>query len=822
MGSVYPDFFYGLKSFSRNPLFACVFVVALAVGIGAAISVFTVVDALVLRPLPLPHPEQLVELTGNYRGHSRIPISYPMFAELKRRQRAFTNICGWTAGGAFSVDINGTVSLSDVRSVTENYYSVLGANALLGRLINPGDTQGSQVSQVAVIGYELWKERFGGDPSVAGKTIHIDGRLFTIIGVTQKWFTGMTVGSPPEITVLAGALPSYDLQSRSLLWLFVTGRLADEDAIDRASAQLQSFWPRVLEATVPTESAGERRQSFLSMGLQLDRVATGARIERGDLRGRLERPLDLLLGIVGLILLVICVNLASLTLARAIRRRQEISTRIALGANPWQAVRQFIAETLVLSCTGALLALPLSYWGSRLLIALMTRGQTVPALLDVRPDWRIFTCAAFAAIFTGLLTGLIPAWQLSRQHPGSALQQSARTLGRGTGALGKALIISQVAISLILLQTAGLFLRTLQSLKSFNPGFDKASVTELDLTPVPGGYQGVDKDSYRKQLTEAIAGLPSVRSAAFSNNPILGGDFAWKDTVSRVSATNPADAVAAAQVIVSPGFFRTLGIPLIAGRDFSWSDDKKHPRAAIVDSLMARHLFQSRDPIGQHIRFGVQPDYQDLEIVGVSQHARLLDLRDADGAFVFLPSPQFGYSGEGGTLLVRGTVGPGFERTLEREVESFGHEYSTRTNTVAQRSERSMVNEEMTASLSSFFAAVALVVAGFGLFGLLTYSITLRTREIGIRMAMGSQRAGILRLILHEALYLTFIGIGIGLPLAIAASRIFANMLFALSFADPMTLATASLMLMLTGVLAGLLPAIRAMRLEPMAALRHE
>ena len=826
MGSAYRDFFYGLKSFSRNPLFAGVFVAALAVGIGAAISVFTVIDALVLRPLPVPHPEQLVELTGNYRGHSRVPISYPMFAELERRQRAFTNICGWTAGSALSVDINGTVSLSDVRSVTGNYYSVLGTKPLAGRLINPSDAKGSQASQVAVIGYELWQERFAGEPSAVGKTIHIEGRLFTIVGVTQKWFTGMTVGSPPEITVPVGALRSQDLQSRSLLWLIVTGRLADNDTIDRASAQLQSFWPRLLEATVPVESTGERRRAFLSMGLQLDRVATGARMGWQDLRGRLQRPLDLLLGIVGLILLVICVNLASLTLARAIRRRQEISTRVALGASPWQAVRQFIAETLVLSCCGALLALPLSYWGSQLLIALMTRGQTVPALLDVRPDWRIFTCAALAAIFTGLLTGLVPAWQLTRQHPGSMLQQSARTLGRGTGRLGKALIVSQVAISLILLQTAGLFLRTLQSLKSFNPGFDKAGVTELDLTPFPGGYQGLDKDSYRKQLTEAIRGLPSVRSAAFSDIPILGNTFAWKDTVSRLSASNPADTAAAGLVIVSPGFFRTLGIPFVAGRDFNWSDDKKHPPAAIIDSLLARHLFESRNPIGQHIRFGVWPDYQNLEIVGVSQHARLVDIRDADGAFVFLPSPQFGSSDEGGILLVRGTMGPtvdaGFEKTVEREVASFGHEYSTKTATVAQRSESAMVNEKMTASLSGFFAAVALMVAGFGLFGLLTYSITLRTREIGIRMAMGSQRAGILRLILHEALYLTLIGIGIGLPLAIAASRIFANMLFALSFADPMTLSTASLMLILTGVLAGLLPAIRAMRLEPMAALRHE
>jgi predicted permease len=822
MGSVYRDLLYGLKSFSRNPLFACVFVAALAVGIGATISVFTVIDALVLRPLPVPHPEQLVELSGNYRGHSRIPISYPMYAELERSQRVFSNICGWTAGSTFSVDINGTVSYSDVRSVTANYYSVLSTKPVVGRLINPGDAQGNQVSQVAVIGYELWKERFAGDPSAVGKAIHIDGRLFTIVGITQKFFTGMTVGSPPEITVLAGALPPQDRQSRSLLWLFVTGRLANGDTIEHASAQLQSFWPRLLEATVPTESAGQRRQSFLSMGLQLDRVATGAKTERGDLRGRLQRPLDLLFGIVGLILLVICVNLASLTLARAIGRGQEISTRIALGANPWQAVRQFVAEALVLSCAGALLALGLAYWGSELLIALMTRGQPVPALLDIRPDWRVYTCAAFAAIFTGLLTGLVPAWKLARLNPGSMLQQSARTLGRGTGRLGKALIISQVVISLILLQTAGLFLQTLQSLKAFNPGFDKAGVTELNLTPVPGGYQGLDKDSYRKQLTEAIAGLPSVRSAAFADVPILENAFAWKDTVSRLSASNPADAVAAAQMIVSPGFFRTLGIPFDAGRDFSWSDDKKHPRTAIIDSLLARHLFESRDPIGQHIRFGVWPDYQDLEIVGVSQHARLLDVRDADGAFMFFPSPQFGYSDEGGILLVRGTVVPGFAKTVEREVESFGHEYSTKTSTVAQRSESSMVNEKMTASLSSFFAVVALMVAGFGLFGLLTYSITLRTREIGIRMAMGSQRVGILSLILHEAIYLTLIGIGIGLPLAIAASRMFANMLFALSFADPMTLSTASLMLLLMGVLAGLLPAISAMRLVPMAALRHE
>jgi predicted permease len=821
MESVYRDFIHSLKCFSRSPIFACVFVIALAVGIGADISVFSVVDALVLRPLPLPHPEELVDISGNYRKHSRTPISYPMFTELERGQRAFTGICGWTTGRESSVEIGGQISLSDVRSVTGDYYSVLETTPLLGRLINPSDVQGSKAAPVVVIGYELWKSRFGGNAAIIGKTIHIDGKLFTIVGVTQKGFTGMTLGSPPEITVPAAALldPS-DLQSRQLLWLFVTGRLASGNTIKGAAAQLQSFWPQLLLATMPTQNAGERKQSFLSMSLQVDPAATGA-INSGNLRSKIQKPLNLLLGIVALILLVICVNMASLTLARAIQRRQEISTRIALGASPWQAVRQFVAETMFLSCTGALLALLLSLWGSQFLIVLMSRGQTIPALLDVTPDWRVFFYAAFTAILTGALTGVLPAWFLSRKHPGSALLHNERTIGRRAGRLGKALIISQVAISLILLESAGLFLRTLESLKSFNPGFDKVAVWEFDLSPVQQDNQPAAIDSYRRQLTESIAGLPSVKSVAFSNVPVLGADFAWKDTVSRVPDTNPADAVAASQVVVSPGFFRTLGIPLLTGRDFTWSDDKNHPRVAIIDNALAKHLFAAEDPVSKHVRFGVYPDYQDLEIIGVSRPARLLDLRDASGTFIFLASPQFG-DANGTTLLVRGADVTGFRQAVEHETESFGREFSTATSTIAQRSENGMVNEKMIATLSSFFAGIGLVVAGFGLFGLLMYSVSLRSGEIGIRMAMGAQRVGILRLILREAFQVTAIGVGIGIPIALGLSRIFSSMLFALSFADPLTIATASLTLISTCLLAGLLPAIRAMSVEPMAALRHE
>jgi predicted permease len=817
MRSLRQDFLYGVRAFARSPVFASIFVVSLAVGIGAATSVFSLLNALVLRPLPLPHPEQLVEVAAIYRNHARVPISSPMYAELERGQRVFSGICGWSGGGDENVEIDGKMSLTPVRSVTGGYFGVLGAQPLLGRLIGAGDVQGSQASQVAVISYELWRERFAGDPTIVGRSIRIEGKLYTIIGVTQRWFTGMKIGEPVAITVPAGTAEQFAGANRSLLWLFVTGRLADGETVEHAGSQLQSFWPHLLETTVSTESKGQRRQSFLAMGLQ---VGGGARGVDSDLRLKVKKPLFLLLGIVALILLVVCVNLASLTLARASYRRHEISTRIALGASPWQAVRQFVAETMFFSGVGAVLALLFSVWGSHLLVVLMTRNESVPVLLNVAPDWRVFCFAVIAALVAGLFIGLIPAWQLSRQDPATAMRQGERTLGRGTGVLGKALIVSQIAISLVLLQVAGLFLRSLEGLRAFDPGFARGGVTEMQLTPLPRGSREVDASSYRRQLLEAVANLGAVRSAAFSNVPIPAGDGGWKETASLAASTNPADAAAATMIDISPGFFRTLAIPFAAGRDFAWTDDTHHPRVVIIDSLLAKQLFGAADAIGKRIRFGVQPEFQDLEIVGVSKNARILDVRDADAPMIFVPTQQ--YAGFATTLLVRGSDSAELVRDVDAELQSFGREYISSSRTLKESSERTLVYEQMTATLSTFFASVALLVAGFGLFGLMSYAVNLRTREIGVRMAMGSQRGGILRLILRESLVVTLIGVGVGLPCALAASRMVAHMLFETSFADPATVAGASVALLVTGGLAGLLPAVRAMRLNPMAALRHE
>lgn len=765
-------------------------------------------------------PERLVELSGVYRNSSKVPFSFPMFDELERRQRVFSGLFGWSGIAVSNVETNGTPSLADVRAVTGNYYSELGAIPLLGRLIVPDDVRRNKASQVAVIGYEFWDRRFGQDPGVIGRAIRIEGRLFTIIGVTRRWFTGMTPGAPPDLTVPIGAARLHDLDSRSALWVLVTGRLNDGVTIEQARIQLQSFWPELLAATVPTQSPGQRRQSFLSMRLEVESAATG--INRG-LRSKFVQPLSLLMAMAGLILLVVCANLANLTLARAATRGYETSTRAALGASRSQIVRQLLIEPVLLSATGAILAVAFAHWGSQFLIGFMTQGTLVPVVLDLRPDWRVFSFIAFATAITGVLVGLAPAWQMSREEPASVLRRNERTLGRGTRTLGRALIVTQIALSLVLLQAAGLFLRTLESLRSFDPGFRKAGVLEVGLHPRPEGYKNLDINSYRRQLVERVASLPGVLSVAFSHLPVPAGEKGWSDAVSSIGAdSNSRDNLLATLAVVSPDFFKTLGISFVSGRDFDWTDDEQHPRVAIIDSDLARLLPPSGTTTGQRIRFGVQPEFQDLEIVGVARKARLVDLRNANAPVVYVPFLQYPRFFHKGSLFLRANHPVAVARSVENEIQSLGHEYSTGAHTLEQTSEQALLHERATAMLSSFFAAMALVLAGIGLFGLMSYTVTLRTRELGIRMALGSQRGAILRMIFRETLLLTLAGVAIGLPCALAATRFVAHMLFGLLPDDPVTLAVASITLLCVGAIAGYLPARRAMNMDPLVALRCE
>jgi len=816
---------YTIRVLAKNPGFTTVAILSLALGIGANTAIFTLINALLLRDLPVRKPERLVQLVA-VRPDAKVPFSYPMFREVGRGQRVFTGLIGWGTGGMQNVEVNGVLSQNYVAAVTGNGYSELGVTPLLGRLLIPEDSNPSSgtTSQVTVLGYEFWRNRFGGAPDVVGKQIRIEGHPFTIIGVTRRSFTGMTVGEPPDITIPITAYPAlmegneFTLDSRSILWLSVIGRLKDGITIEQARAQLQSFWLDVLLATASTETPGARRERFLSMGLEVTSAAKGF---RSDLRTQFTRPLYVLAGIVGLILLVACVNLANLMLARAAARSHEMSVRVAIGASRWSVARQVLAECLALSVAGALLGLVFAFSGSRLLVLLMTQGSLFPVALDVSPDLRVLSLTMFVAVLTAISFGIAPAWRCSREDPASVLQQNARSVGGGTGKLSKALIVTQVALSLVLLLGAGLLARSFEKLYSIGLGFQKESVLEIALYPKPGGYQNLNLNSYHKQLVARISSLPGVSSVSFGDATIPNPQ-GWHDTVSQMTADSSTGIrLMANAALVSPGFFRTLGIPLLRGRDFNETDDEKHARIAIVNSNLAERLFPNIDAIGKTIRFGFMPDYENIEIVGIARNARIFDIRDATTPVIFLSS--FQYPHEWGGLIVRTKEAPEtLAKTVGHEVESLGHEYVRRTRTVAQTISAELVEERVTAILSGFFAALAILLASIGLYGLMSYAVTRRTREIGIRVAVGAQREGVLWLVLRETLTLALLGIAIGIPSALAATRLIASMLFGLTSSDVPTIVAVSALLLVVALFAGYLPARRASAIDPIVALRTE
>src|SRR6266404_284 len=824
MGTFWQSLRYALRVLAKNPGFTTVAILSLALGIGANTAIFTLINVLILRDLPVRQPERLVYLSAVRQG-SKITLSYPIFREIERGQRVFSGLIGWGGNWMPNVEVNGVLSRDRVLSVTGNCYSELGAAPFLGRLLTPEDESlsGGANSQVAVIGYEFWQRRFGGALDVVGRQIRIEGHPFTIIGVTRKWFTGLTTGEPPEITVPLTAMPliqsgEFELESRSLLWLHPVGRLKDGVTLEQARAQLQSFWPDVLLATASTQTPGLRRQTFLSMGLDVSSAEKGF---AGGLRTQFARPLYVLAGIVGLILLVACVNLANLMLARAAARRHEMSVRVAIGASRWSLAQQVLTESLSLSLAGALLGLAFAYWGSRFLVLLMTQGNQVPVSLDLSPDLRILSLTISVAILTGVLFGLAPAWRSSREDPASVLQQNVRSLSGGANKLSKALIITQVALSLVLLLGAGLFVRSFQRLRAVDLGFKQSSLLQIRLNPKPGGYDKLDMGSYHKQLVQRIASIPGVSSVGFADFSIPSSQ-AWHETVS----SSPADPNTGIHFIadgatVSPGFFHMLGIPLLRGRDFDETEDQRHPHVAIVSSSLAERLFPNGDAIGKTIRFGFMPEYQNMEIIGIAGNARIFELRNAAGPVVYFSDLQT--PSQWGNLIVRTNESPeALKKTVGHEIESLGHEYALSTKTIPQVISQELVEEHVTAMLSGFFAALALLLASIGLYGLMSYTVTRRTREIGIRVAVGAQRENVLWLVLRETLALALFGIAIGIPSAITAARLIATMLFGLSPSDLPTIAAVSLLLLLVALFAGYLPARRTSAIEPIVALRAE
>jgi predicted permease len=811
------DVRFGLRTLRKSPAFTAVAVLTLALGIGANTAIFSLLDALVLRDVAVPHPEQLVRFGIHAPDESYLHLSLPMFKEFSQQQKVFSATFGWWGDAVLNVEMNGASSQADVIGVTGNYYSELGATPAVGRLITPEDANLESMvpTEVAVLDYGFWQRHYGGARDVIGKTIKIEDVPFTILGVTRKGFNGLSVASPEVIVPLTAKpliLPSEEI------WLGTMGRLKPGVTLQQAQAQLETLWPGIQKAETPTNKTPGEFARYRSL-----RVKAESRQKGGPLvRERFAKPVYVLFGIAGMVLLLACVNLASLMLARAASRSHEMAVRVALGAGHARIARQMLTESVMLSVAGTLAGWGFAYWASHTISGLIL-GEiySIPAELNLAPDWRILAFTAAVAIVTGMLFGLAPAWRATQEDPNEALQHGSRGLGAGTGRLGKWLIVAQVALSLVLVAGAGLFVRTLEKLHEADPGFRTHSLLDVALFQRPkGNNKELDWASYYHELTDRVASLPGVESATVMY-PRLGNVLEWTQNF-RVAGTN-AEGFTADFETVMPGAFRTLGIAVLSGRSFNWQDSDQKQHVAVVSKNFAEKLFPNGNAIGQQLEIVSNPKWRDVEIVGIVSNASLYHIRKGYPPTVYVPTMQYGDMMGGDELMVQTSMPPAaIAGALRQAVESFGHEYISSINTVRQNIDRSILQQRVTAMLSAFFGALALLLAAIGLYGLMAYAVTQRIREIGIRMALGAERPGVLRMVLRETLSLVAAGVGIGLPCALAATRLIGHMLYGLSPNDPVTVGCAVGALLAVGLLAGYLPARRAMKVDPLVALRYE
>ena len=781
-------------------------------------AVFMVVDALLIHTLPLPHPEQLVSVANLYRG-SRVALSYPMLEELRRDESTLGAICGWSPGDDLPVEVNGHLEIANVRSVTGNYFEVLGAQPALGRLILPSDERDGNISPVVVIGYQFWTQHFARRPDVLNQIIHIDGKPFTIVGVTETSFTGMTVGAPPQVTIPTGAARLYDLHDRSLLWLFATIRLRTSSNEQQARAALSAEWPALLESTVPSESTGARREAFLKIHPLVSSAARGTTV-RGDVRSKFAAPLFLISGAVALLLIVICTNLSGLTITRGQARGEEMNTRIMLGATRGQALLPFVLEIAALVLIATTLAMIAAPWIANEILVLARASGSMQPILDLTWYWQTFLGCALLSVSASLLIAVLPVWLLFGLNSINAPHGGGRTVTASLLRAGRTLTIGQVSASLIVLQVSFCLSHSLRSLEMSDPGYDGATVQVAALCATVRGYPGTNVPTYRKALLERIAMSPFVRSVSFSNAPLLEKDYERLDTL-KLSSTPDASpsSLMAARLGVAPGFFTTVKMPLLSGRDFVWADDDHHPPVAIIDSVAAQRLFGDKNAIGEHIRYGLHREYQNLEIIGVVRTARLFSLNEEYTAMVYTSAQQDGYPDDGGTIVASMQGDASSMKAISATIGSFGHDEVVGIESLTTKMNRSLGAERMTTRIAQSLAIVALFLSALGLFGLLTYLTILRRQELSLRIALGSSRRRIMWIIVRNSLIVTSIGVACGIPVALVLTRLLTTQFLPIA-SDPYSIVLAALTLFLSGLGAGLLPALRVTQMNPSTVLK--
>ena len=836
MSKLAGDLRYALRTFRKSPVFVAVAILSLAFGIGANTAIFTLVDQLLLRLLPVKDPNQLVLFWGrgpHYGSNNgRYKLSYPMYEDFRDHNQVFNGVfCRWET--SMSIAAEGKTERVDGELVSGSYFPVLGVGPALGRLFNPDDDKTPGGAPYAVLSYRYWLSRFAGRPDVIGKKILVNGYPITIVGVSQAGFDGTDPGKSPQVRVPVmmkaqmdpvGNSFEYNFTSRRGRWINVFGRLKPGVTLEQAKASLQPFFHQMLEMEVQQKdfarAAPEVRQRFLTMWIELLPASKGD----SELRRQFSSALLVLTAIVGLVLLIACANVANLLIARATARQKEIAVRLALGASRSRICSQLLTESLLLAMAGGIGALAMAIWIDQALLGFLPAHDSLMAVSSA-PDWRILAFNFAVSLLTGIIFGLVPALQSTRPQLAGTLKDQVGSIAGGTSVgLRKALVAAQVTLSLLLLIGAGLFIRSLKNLKDLDPGFRTDNLVEFDVNPTMQGYKPERSLDFYRQLQEQLDALPGVESSGFAVIPILAGDE-WDNSIAIEGFSHkPTETPDPHMQFISPDYFKTMNIPVIAGRDFRMSDNRTAPKVCIVNEKFAKRYFKDGNALGRHIGMGGNPGTKlDIEIVGVARDTKYESMRDEIPIEVYEPIHQVNFV-IGVTAYVRTSRPPeqaflGIRRVVNGLDPNMPVAFM---KTLDKQQEESLITERLVASLSTGFGMLATLLAAIGLYGVMAYMVAQRTREIGVRMALGAETGDVVWLVMKEVLLLAGIGIAIGLPSAWALTRFAKSQLYGIQPNDALSIALATAGIALVAIVSGYIPARRATLVDPMRALRWE
>ena len=820
------DIRYGLRTLAANPGFTATAVLSLALGIGANTAIFSILNAVMLRSLPVEDPHRLVELRTADNGS----FTNPIWEQVRDHQQAFSGALAFGTD-RFDLSAGGESRFAQGMWVSGDFFRVLGVPAMRGRLFSRDDDRhgGGPSGPVAVISYAFWKRDFGGDPNILGRTVRLDRHLFTIIGVTPPWFTGLEVDRGYDVAIPIGCEPVLHtdqsaLDARSWWWLRILGRLMPGETPSQADARMKALAPEVNRATLPPNWDADGKRQYLQRSFELHPAATGF----SDTGHEYRTALFTVMAVVGLVLLIACANIANLLLARASARQREISVRMAIGAARVRVIRQLLTESLLLSILGSAGGLLFAIWGSSGLVRLLSRtGNELQ--LDVAPDLRVLAFTIGVAVLTGLLFGLAPALRATSVAPNNVLKEHARGMVAGTSRfnLGKALVTGQVALSLMLLVGAGLFLGTLRNLLKTELGFNRHNVLLVRADVMQANVPKPQRGRVFQDIVARLREIPGVASASSSvMTPI--SHMMWNElTFPEGYTPKGKDDTLVYFNRVSPGYFETMRTPLLLGRDFSEHDDLSAPKVMIINETTARQFFGSGNPIGKTIALDesyMQPGKREVyQVIGVSKDAKYNAIDEKPVPTAYVACAQDGDPWSTVNFEVRSEqpvdrLTPSIRAAIGRVNPGISLEFRNFETQV----DESLLQPRMVALLSTFFGGLALLLAMIGLYGVTAYGVARRQGEIGIRVALGAQPGAVIWLVLRDVIGMLAIGPLLGLAASLAAGRLVRSLLYGLTSYDPAPLAIAAVVLGAATGIAAYLPARRAARLDPVAALREE